>query len=61
MGLFLTNQSTTPMKQSIVSTIAYEVAHQWFGNLVTLDWWSYSWLNGGFAALFKYYISDIVG
>jgi len=59
--LIFNDGSTTPMKQTLVIDIAYEVAHQWTGNLVTLNWWSYSWLHGGFAALLKYYISDIVG
>uniref|UniRef100_A0A0N4Z086 Peptidase_M1 domain-containing protein n=1 Tax=Parastrongyloides trichosuri TaxID=131310 RepID=A0A0N4Z086_PARTI len=39
---------------SIASVVAHEIAHQWFGNIITMNWWNQLWLKEGFASYFKY-------
>lgn len=52
------SQSSIKAKQRVAYVVAHELAHQWFGNLVTMDWWSDLWLNEGFATWVGWLATD---
>lgn len=52
------DNSSLPNKQRVANVIAHELAHQWFGDLVTMKWWDNLWLNESFANMMEYVAID---
>ncbi|CAK7901281.1 aminopeptidase 2 [[Candida] anglica] len=53
-----TKTSNINTKQRVTEVVMHELAHQWFGNLVTMDFWDGLWLNEGFATWMSWYACD---
>ncbi|KEG07060.1 aminopeptidase [Trypanosoma grayi] len=55
VALLCDESSSAVHRQRVAIVVAHELAHQWFGNLVTMEWWRELWLNESFATYMEYW------
>ena len=54
----MTSQSSESIRRGIARTVAHELSHMWYGNLVTPEWWATLWLKEGVARFMEFVALD---
>lgn len=57
-ALLVPEEASQPERERVVTVVAHETAHMWFGDLVTMKWWEGTWLNEAFATFMELLATD---